>query len=97
VSTVLSGALALFATMILYLGVLRIFPAHRARDMILAAQVGMTILIFGSMQLAPRLVGRDALIGLLESNTTLHYAIPPLYYGELFKTWSSTLGIRPGC
>lgn len=85
VSTVLSGALALFATLVLYLGILRLFPVHKAREVLLFAQVGLTILIFGSLQLGPRLTDRGSLDAVLQRDSTAHLFIPPLYYGEWFR------------
>ncbi len=85
ISTALSGALALFATLILYLGVVRAFPAHRARDVLLFAQVGLTVLIFGSIQLGPRLFDTRTLLDRVEDFGPMHLLIPPLYYGEFFR------------
>ncbi len=85
IATLLSGLLAVFATLILYLGVLRIFPPQRARDVILFAQVGLTVLLFGSIQLGPRLAGKQDIRALVESATAARDWIPPYYAGEWFR------------
>ena len=85
VATALSGLLAVFVTLILYLGVLRIFPIHRAREVILFTQVGLTILLFGSFQLGPRIAGTDSFTALLDSNREIGQWLPPYYAGEWFR------------
>lgn len=86
VTVVLSSALALALTATLYLVILRFARPGFVHEFVLFAQVLGLLLVFGSMQLLPRIVKLEQLEQLRTLATTEHavqFAVPPMYFAGL--------------
>ncbi|MEM7166380.1 MAG: hypothetical protein AAF581_13010 [Planctomycetota bacterium] len=91
-TTVLSTLLALATTAILYLLILRFARPGIVNELVLFAQISGVLLVFGAMQLAPRMFKKaeqlEALRELVTTPSAIHYALPPMYYAGLYRVMS---------
>ena len=82
------GLLGVFCTLIIYLAILRLLPARKAREGIVFVQILLTITLFGALQLAPHLVdlqSEASIEAALSRSAAFGSWFPPRHAGEWLR------------
>jgi hypothetical protein len=79
VTLVCGIALVVLLANLLYLTAMRLISGERLRDLILYVQVGMSILILGGYQIAPRLIGVNRMRDWRLEDHGWAYVLPPVW------------------